>query len=92
MYKIIFMKTQITLTIDSDIKNKLQKVAKNMGTNVSTLANMYFIKVINTWKIEYYKSDEGIEFWEVSTNELTQEDLLKIKDIESRDISSFTNI
>gem|GEM_PF-5423915 len=48
MYKIIFMKTQITLTIDSDIKNKLQKVAKNMGTNVSTLANMYFIKVINT--------------------------------------------
>lgn len=86
------MKTQITLTIDSEIKDKLQKVAKSLWVNVSTLANMYFIKVVNTWEIEYYKSWDSVEFWEVDKRELTKEDLQKIDNIENRDISSFINI
>jgi antitoxin component of RelBE/YafQ-DinJ toxin-antitoxin module len=42
------MKTQVTLTIDKEIKDKFQEIAKKMGANMSTLANMYFTQVVNT--------------------------------------------
>jgi antitoxin component of RelBE/YafQ-DinJ toxin-antitoxin module len=88
----LIMKTQVTLTIDADIKEKLQKIAKQKWTNMSTLANMYFIKVVNTGEIDYYNDNESVEMWEISIEELSEEDLKKIEDIDKRDISSFINI
>ena len=39
------MKTQITLTVDSDVKKKFQEIARQKWTNMSNLVNMYFVLV-----------------------------------------------
>lgn len=42
------MKTNMTISIDTQIKHRMQHIAKGMGTNISNLVNMYFAHVINT--------------------------------------------
>lgn len=68
------MKTQITLTVDADVKKKFQEIAKRKWTNMSTLVNMYFVKVINTGEIDYYRDDEPVEVWFIPYEELSDED------------------
>lgn len=48
------MKTKMTITIDSEVKNEIQKLAKRMWANVSVLTNMFFVSVINTGSVHYY--------------------------------------
>lgn len=55
------MKTRMTITVDSDVKNHFQKIAKRMWSNVSTLTNMFFVSVINTWSVNYY--DKINDLW-----------------------------
>jgi antitoxin component of RelBE/YafQ-DinJ toxin-antitoxin module len=42
------MKTQFTITVNEDVKKKFQALTKKLGTNASTVINMYLVKVINT--------------------------------------------
>ncbi|MCH2188781.1 type II toxin-antitoxin system RelB/DinJ family antitoxin [Candidatus Gracilibacteria bacterium] len=86
------MKTQVTLTIDADVKDEFQKIAKKLGSNMSTIANMYFTQVVNTGRVEYSLNDEPVELVEVSYDSLSEENKKKVRDIDSRDISSFINI
>jgi len=53
------MKTQVTLTIDADIKDQFKKIASDMWANMSTLVNMYFTQVVKTWKVEFYYNDNN---------------------------------
>lgn len=48
------MKTKMTITVDTEIKDQIQALAKRMGSNVSVLTNMFYISAINTWNIHYY--------------------------------------
>ena len=54
------MKTQVTLTIDADIKKKFQAIAKEMGSNMSSLTNMYYAHVIETGHIDYVIKNDDI--------------------------------
>lgn len=64
------MKTQVTLTIDADVKEKFQKIAKKLGSNMSTIANMYFTQVVHTGRVEYSLNDEPVEIGYASLNDL----------------------
>ena len=65
------MKTQVTLTIDKDIKDKFQKIAKRMWWNMSTIANMYFTQVVKTGKIDFSLWDsEPVEVGFIELDEL----------------------
>ena len=50
----IFMKSKMTITVDSNVKEEFQRLAKRMGSSTSTLINMYFISAINTGNVRYY--------------------------------------
>ncbi len=86
------MKTQVTLTIDSEIKTKFQKIAKKLWSNMSTIANMYFTQVVNTGKIEYHTDTEDIEMWFIPYEKLSSEDKEAVDRIDRADPSSFINI
>ncbi len=85
-------KTQVTLTIDKDTKERFQKIAKKLGSNMSTLTNMYYNSVIQSWKVEFQFDDEPVEIGFIEYNDLSDEDKRIVDDINSRDISSFKNI
>jgi len=55
------MKTKMTITVDSKVKNQFQEIAKRMWSNVSVLTNMFFVSVINTWSVNYY--DKINDLW-----------------------------
>ncbi|MCH2188941.1 ribbon-helix-helix protein, CopG family [Candidatus Gracilibacteria bacterium] len=48
------MKSKMTITVDSNVKEEFQRLAKRMGSSTSTLINMYFISAINTGNVRYY--------------------------------------
>jgi antitoxin component of RelBE/YafQ-DinJ toxin-antitoxin module len=47
------MKTNMTISVDGDLKQKVQLLAKKSGTNLSTLVNMYFAHVVNTGECHF---------------------------------------
>jgi antitoxin component of RelBE/YafQ-DinJ toxin-antitoxin module len=55
------MKTRMTITVDKDVKDKFQQIAKNLWSNTSTLTNMFFVSVINTWSVNYYDNIDN--YW-----------------------------
>jgi len=78
------MKTQVTLTVDSDIKDEFKRLASKMGANMSTLVNMYFTQVVNTWKIDFIYQEKFPEnkynnFIEI--NELSKEEDKELKNL-----------
>ncbi len=56
---ILYMKTQVTLTVDADVKNEFKKIASDMWANMSTLVNMYFTQVVKTGKVEFFYNDRA---------------------------------
>lgn len=85
------MKTQVTLTIDADLKEKFQKIAKKLGSNMSALTNMYYAQVVQTGRVEYHL-DAPVEIWSVLESDLTQYDRDAIERIKKADPSTFLNI
>ena len=79
------MKTQITLTVDSDVKDKFKEIAANVWANMSTLVNMYFTQVVNTWKIEFFYSEKSC------TDSLTKVECEKFSEKEKKDLESLPN-
>lgn len=51
------MKTQMTITVDSETKEAFSAFAKSIGTNSSNLANMLFMQVSRKRKISFDESD-----------------------------------
>lgn len=51
-------KINVNIRLDSDLKNKASKLADKMGTNLSTVINMYLIKFVESWNLEYL-NDKG---------------------------------
>lgn len=47
------MKTNMTVSVDKNLKQKVQMLAKKSGTNVSTLVNMYFAHMVNTGQCHF---------------------------------------
>ncbi|USN56914.1 MAG: hypothetical protein H6766_00050 [Candidatus Peribacteria bacterium] len=43
----------MTVSVDTDLKQKVQLLAKKSGTNLSTLVNMYFAHVVNTGQCSF---------------------------------------
>lgn len=86
------MKTQVTLTIDSDVKEKFQALAKKMWSNMSTLANMYFTKVIHTWKLEYFCDSQEVDLSFIPYEKLSIEDKASYDRIQKSDKNCFINI
>ena len=86
------MKTQVTLTIDADVKEKFQKIAKKLGSNMSTIANMYFTQVVHTGRVEYSLNDEPVEIGYASLNDLWLEWRKRFEEAWKKDISEFLNI
>ncbi|MCD5374930.1 hypothetical protein LR010_00590 [Candidatus Gracilibacteria bacterium] len=85
-------KTQVTLTIDEDIKKQFQALAKKLGSNMSTLTNMYYTQVVSTGKVEYETDNEPVEIGFIGYDELSMDDKKIVDDINSRDIESFINV
>jgi len=85
-------KTQVTLTIDEDIKKQFQALAKKLGSNMSTLTNMYYTQVVSTGKVEYETDNEPVEIGFIWYDELSMDDKKIVDDINSRDIESFINV
>ena len=85
-------KTQVTLTIDKETKEKFQKIAKKLGSNMSTLTNMYYNSVIQSGKVEFEFENEPVEIGFIEYDDLSDGDKRIVDDINSRDISSFINI
>lgn len=65
------MKTNVTLSVDQDIKLRMQHLAKHFGTNLSSIVNMYFAHVLHTWKLEF-QADMEILF---PNSNITKEDI-----------------
>ena len=51
-------KIAISVKVDKDIKESAQKVAKDMGLNLSSLINTYLHKVVKTRKVELYEPEQ----------------------------------
>ena len=47
------MKTQVTITMDTEIREDLKKLAKKAGTNFSNLLNMAAAHMVQTQKINF---------------------------------------
>jgi len=78
------MKTQVTLTVDSDIKEEFKKIANNMWANMSTLVNMYFTQVVNTWKIDFFYNDKKQYSNDINNCEVenfTKEEMKEIEEL-----------
>ena len=56
------MKTKITLSIDSEVKKEIIKLAEKMWTNVSVMTNMFYVSALNTRSLHYYDFDFK-DFW-----------------------------
>jgi len=65
------MKAQVTITMDTDIRDDLKKLAKKAGTNFSNLLNMAAAHMVNTQKINF----DYVEY----TDEYSPEDYVRIK-------------
>jgi hypothetical protein len=63
-----------------------------LGTNASTVINMYLVKVINTWEIDYYKQDEPVEMSFIPWDEMTDSQKKAYKRVWDADPSTFINI
>jgi len=55
------MKTQMTITVDTEIKKDFSEFAKSIGSNSSNLANMLFTKVARERRIHFDDTNEGFE-------------------------------
>jgi antitoxin component of RelBE/YafQ-DinJ toxin-antitoxin module len=87
------MKSQITLNIENDIKNQFEQIANKMWADVSMLVNMYFVQVINSWRVEFYTNDnEPVEIWFIPMNNLSKDEINEIKNLKDKPLSSFINI
>lgn len=88
------MKTQVTLTIDADVKEKFQALAKKMGSNMSTLTNMYYTHVIQTGHVEYRNTENqmDVEMGFIPYEELSSEDKRMYKKIQKMQNHNFINI
>ena len=51
------MKTQMTITVDSETKEAFSRFAKSIGTNTSNLANMLFVQVTRQQRVSFHESD-----------------------------------
>lgn len=85
-------KVQVTLTIDEDVKKQFQALAKKLGSNMSTLTNMYYTQVVSTGKVEYETDNEPVGIWYIWYDELSYEDKLVVNDINARAVESFIKI
>lgn len=85
-------KTQVTLTIDKDTKEKFQHIAKKLGSNMSTLTNMYYNSVIQSWKVEFQFDDEPVEIGFIPWEEMKEDEKEAYERIQKADISTFINI
>ena len=88
------MKTQVTLTIDADIKKKFQAIAKEMGANMSSLTNMYYAHVVRTGSLDASQSnqDNDIELGFIPYEYLSSQDKVMYEKIHNTDKSNFINI
>ncbi len=59
------MKTQVTITMDKDVKKDLQIFAKEIGVNMSTLLNLSARKLTYTRHLDFdfstFMTDENIK-------------------------------
>jgi len=59
------MKTQVTITMDKDVKNDLQAFAKEIGVNMSTLLNLSARKLTYTRHLDFdfstFMTDKNIK-------------------------------
>ncbi|MDA9128952.1 type II toxin-antitoxin system RelB/DinJ family antitoxin [Candidatus Gracilibacteria bacterium] len=85
-------KTQVTLTVDADTKRDFQILAKKLGSNMSTLTNMYYKHVINTGRVEYEVDNEPVEFGFIPWKELSESDKQMHDKIQKADFDSFVNL
>ena len=75
------MKTQMTITMDSELKEQFKQFAKKAGTNVSNLISMMASNLVQTQKIEFDFSDNSLD--KIRTEAL--DDLKNNKNIYSRE-------
>ena len=50
----------MTITVDEDVKKQFQALAKRMGSNASTLTNMFFVSAVNTGRVNYYDFQDNL--------------------------------
>ncbi len=59
------MKTQVTITMDEDVKKDLQAFAKEIGMNMSTLLNLSARKLTYTRRLDFdfstFMTDENVK-------------------------------
>lgn len=67
------MKAQVTITMDTEIRDDLKKLAKKAGTNFSNLLSMAAAHMVNTQKINF----DYIPY----TDEYSPEDYIRIKKV-----------
>lgn len=70
------MKTQVTITMDTEVRAGLKALAKKAGTNFSNLLNMAAAHMVQTQQINFNYLDT-VPY----TDEFSEEDYKKIKKI-----------
>jgi len=56
-------KINVNIRLDAELKKKAQILADKMWTNLSTIINMYLVKFVESWDIEYKKvNSKDIDF------------------------------
>ena len=58
-------KINVNIRMDDDLKKQAQILADKMWTNLSTVINMYLIKFVESWNLEYWKGFSKKEIQEV---------------------------
>lgn len=48
-------KINVNIRLDAELKKQAQVLADKMWTNLSTVINMYLIKFVESWNLEYRK-------------------------------------
>ena len=65
-------KINVNIRLDANLKKQAQILADKMWTNLSTVINMYLIKFVESWNLEYRKDFSEEEIKEVENKTKTE--------------------
>jgi antitoxin component of RelBE/YafQ-DinJ toxin-antitoxin module len=80
------MKTQVTITMDKDVKKDLQAFAKEIGVNMSTLLNLSARKLTYTRHLDFdfstFMTDENIKARKKAIDDLaTKKNIIPLNEL-----------